>query len=253
MRRVIIFLTALLVASAPVAAQTIPTLTIMTEDWVPYQFLEGPELRGISVDLMVEMLERIGSDQTRNDIQLLPWARAYRVMETRENTVLFSMTRTPEREPLFRWVGPIFQNITYLIAPKKRNIKIKSPGDLHNFKFGTIRDDASELFLLRLGLNVDQFTRNALTKLNLLMLNAGRVDMIVSGWEAFVSDVAITGLNQDDFETIYTVDSSDVSFAFHRDTPDWVIQRFQKALDDIKAEGLYDRIFEKYQTIGSND
>ncbi len=71
--------------------------------------------------------------------------------------------------------------------------------------------------------------------------------------EAFVSDVAITGLNQDDFETIYTVDSSDVSFAFHRDTPDWVIQRFQRALDDIKAEGLYDRVFEKYRVIRRNN
>ena len=72
MSRIIIILSALLIAMAPVAAETLPKFKIMTEDWVPYQFYEGTELRGISVDLMVEMLERTGSSQTRNDIKLLP-------------------------------------------------------------------------------------------------------------------------------------------------------------------------------------
>ena len=247
MNRLIIVLTALLIASAPVAAQTLPRFIIMTEEWVPYQFDEGPELRGIAVDLMVELLERTGSSQTRKDIQLFPWARAYRDLQKKKNTVLFSMTRTPERENLFRWVGPIFQNTTYLIASKKQSIKISSPEDLHKYRFGTIRDDASEMFLLRLGLTMDRFTRISNSQSNLRMLNAGRVDFIVSGWEAFVSDSDSTGLNQNDFEIVYTVDSSDVSIAFHRDTPDWIIQSFQQALDDIKAEGLYDRILEKYK------
>ena len=168
-------------------------------------------------------------------------------MERVKNTVLFSMTRTPERENLFRWVGPIFKNTTYLIASKKQNIKITSSEDLLNYKFGTINNDASEMFLFRLGLNIDQFTRHNNTLSNLLMLDRGRVDFIVSGWEAFISDANLAGLNPDDFEKVYTVDSSDVSFAFHLDNPDWIIQRFQKAFDDIKGEGLYGRILEKYK------
>lgn len=247
MNKIIIILTALLFAATPVAAQTLPKFTIMTEDWIPYQFYEGSEMQGISVDLMVELLARTGSSQTRKDIQMLPWARAYRMLEKVENSVLFSMTRSEERENLFRWVGPLFKNTTYLIAAKKQNIKISSPEELHNYQFGTIRDDASELFLSRLGVGVDHFSRLDNTQSNLRMLNAGRIDFIVSGWEAFVSDVNATGLNRADFEKVYVVDSSDVSIAFHRDTPDWIIQTFQQALDDIKAEGLYDRIVKKYE------
>jgi len=247
MRKFVILLCGLLLASSPAGASSLPKFQIVTEDWVPYQFYEGSALRGIVVDLVVELLDRTGSTQTRKDIQLLPWARAYRYLQTRENTMLFSMTRSPEREALFRWVGPVFKNTTYLIAAKKRNIKISSPDDLQNYQFGTVIDDASEMFLLRLGLNVSQFHRNTRTQSNLKMLSLGRLDMIVSGWEAFVSDATKTGLDPNDYELVYTVDVSDVSIAFHRKTPDWIIDKFQQAFDDMKTEGVYERVFERYR------
>ena len=247
MNRLIIALGVLFLASTPVMAQTLPTFKIMTEDWTPYQFQDGTELRGISVDLMVEMLKRAGSSQVRSDIEMLPWARAYRWLRQQENTILFSTTRTPEREKLFRWVGPLFQNTTYLIAARKQNIKISSPEELQKYRFGTIIDDASEMFLSRLGISADHFERNRNTRSNLRMLDAGRIDFIVSGWEAFVSDARIEGLDKKKFEIIYTADSSDVSIAFHRNTADWIIERFQQALDNIRDEGMYDRIVKRYE------
>lgn len=243
----------LIFSSTAATAETIPKFKIMTEDWVPYQFVEGSELRGISVDLMVELLKRVGSTQNRGDIQLLPWARAYRNLNKIENTILFSMTRTSERESLFRWVGPIFQNTTFLIAAKKRHIKISSLEDLQKYVFGTIRDDASEMFLIRSGLNFDAFERTSSSQTALRMLNAGRFDMIASGWENFVSDIAILGLNQNDFEKVYTIDTSDISIAFHWDTPDWIIDNFQQAFDEIKTEGMYDQIFKKYKSYESDE
>lgn len=253
MKKYLIILSLILNMSSPVAASPLPKFAIMTEDWVPYQFIEGSELRGISVDLMVEILKRAGSSQSRSDIRMVPWARAYRYLQTEKNTILFSMTRSSERENLFRWVGPLFRNTTYLIAKKDKNIKITSPVDLQKYNFGTIIDDASELFLLRLGLQKAGFIRNSDTRSNLKMLNRGRVDMVVSGWEAFASDADKLGLNQADFEKVYTVDSSEVSIAFHKDTPNWIIQKFQKAFDDIKAEGVYDRILEKYRSYARDE
>ena len=225
---------------------SLPHFQIMTEDWFPYQFYEGTELRGISVDLMDEMLKRVGSSQTRSDIQLFPWARAYHLVRKKEHTVLFSMTRTTEREKQFRWVGPIFQNTTYLITLKKKNIKISSSKDLEHYRFGTIRDDASEIFLSRLGVNQNRFYRNSTTKSNLRLLHSGRIDFIVSGQDAFESDIKLTGLNPDDFEAVFIADVSKIWIAFYRDTEDWMIQKFQKSLDDIKDEGVYDQIFMKY-------
>jgi polar amino acid transport system substrate-binding protein len=247
MSRLVLFLSVFLFAASSVVAQSLPKFTIMTEDWVPYQYYQGTELKGISVDLMVEMLARTGSSQSREDIELLPWARAYQTLNHQQNSILFSMTKTAERLNAFRWVGPLFNSSTYLIAAKKQNIKLSGQEDLRNYEFGTIRDDVSEMFLKRFGVDPESFTRHNNTLSNLKMLNAGRIDMIVSGWEAFTSDAYSLGVDPDNYEKVFVVDTSDVSIAFHKDTANWIIEKFQKALDDIKADGTYDRVIEKYK------
>jgi len=49
-------------------------------------------------------------------IQLLPWRRAYRMDLSRENTIIFSLVRSPERESFFHWMGPVHSLNGYLIA-----------------------------------------------------------------------------------------------------------------------------------------
>ncbi len=228
-------------------ADALPNLKIVTEYWSPFQYTEMGQLKGISVDLLDEVLKRAGSSQTREDFVVLPWIRAYQLAQTTPNTLLFSVTRTPEREALFRWVGPIFENATYLIARKDRRIRINDPKDLLRYRFGTIREDASEVFLRRHGINEDQFTRNAKTVTNLSMLNAGRVDMVVCGWDALLEDAEIAGLDPGQFEIVYEIDSSEVSYALHLDTPDSIVTALQDALDELKAEGTYQQIWKKYK------
>ena len=46
----------------------------------------------------------------------VPWARGYRMATTQPDVGLFVTVRTPERETLFRWVGPIISTSTTLYA-----------------------------------------------------------------------------------------------------------------------------------------
>ncbi len=80
------------------------------------------------------------------------------------------MTRSKEREHLFQWVGPVFKNTTYLYARKEDAIKIKDGQNLNGYLYGTVLNDASEMFLSRLGVNSDQFSKNSKTELNWRML-----------------------------------------------------------------------------------
>jgi len=45
-------------------------------------------------------------------------------------------------------------------------------------------------------------------------------------------------------QAVYSLKQVDNFIAFSRDTPDRVITAWQRTLDDIKAEGLYDRLYE---------
>ena len=57
------------------------------------------------------------------------------------NTVLFTTARSPEREQLFKWAGPIVSGRFVLLAKVDKNINITAPEDLKKYRIGAIKDD----------------------------------------------------------------------------------------------------------------
>lgn len=229
------------------AADELPEFKIMTERWEPFQFEKSGQAYGISVDILVLMLEKIGSRQGRKDIQFYPWARGYQTTLKQKNTLLFSTTRTSEREKLFKWVGPIAIITTHLIARKNSKITIKSPADFSKFTFGTVRDDVGEQLLIRNGVKLSQITRNTSNSNTIKMLQAGRLDFISQSFSSFSNDVRSIGLNPDDFECVFELNTGYNSYAFNKETPDKIIEKFQKAFTELEKEGEIRKIFKKYQ------
>ena len=98
-------------------------LTILTEDYPPLNYVENKELKGPSVDIVRAIQEKLGrADKIADKISVYPWARAYRFLETRKNTALFSTARTSSRENQFKWVGPIAEKKIGMYA-KRVNIE----------------------------------------------------------------------------------------------------------------------------------
>ncbi|MCP4163486.1 MAG: transporter substrate-binding domain-containing protein [Deltaproteobacteria bacterium] len=135
--------------SSNLFSQSLPGFLIMTENWKPYNFQEDGVIKGVSTDMLVLMLKKIGSQQGRKDIKLYPWSRSYKLVQEKKNAVLYTTTRTPEREKMFKWVGPIFDMTFYIYALKSKKIKIKSYDDLKKYKIGVIREDVTEQLLVK--------------------------------------------------------------------------------------------------------
>ncbi len=87
--------------SFPAAAQE---MMILTEEYPPLSYSANGTITGASVEIVREILRRIDEPNT---IKILPWACGYNLLKTKANVVLFSTTRTKERENLFHWVGPL--------------------------------------------------------------------------------------------------------------------------------------------------
>ncbi|MBB6480959.1 substrate-binding periplasmic protein [Spirochaeta isovalerica] len=220
----------------------------MSEEFPPYNFELNGRLQGISIDLMVLCLDKLGSRQTRQDIRILPWARSYKMLLEEEKTVLFAITRTPQRENLFKWVGPISSSKNVLFARKNSLISLSSPDDIKKYRTGAIRDDAGEQLLQDLfGLDREgiELTSSALS--SLLQLKTGRIDLFAYDENVLHWIMTQEGLNPEDFESVYVLSEGFHYFGFHRDTDDELIEQFQKALDDLKDEGLYDIVLKRYQ------
>lgn len=228
-------------------AEELPIFTIMTEPWAPYQFEKAGEAHGISVDILLLILKESGSPQTRKDIHFYPWKRGYQTTLQQPNTLLFLTTRTQEREKLFKWVGPLFENTTCLIARKDKKLKVENETELNNYTFGVVRDDVGEQLLLSKGVKAENINRNTNNFNNVRMLNAGRLDFVAQSLSGFHNDALRLDINPDNFECSFVLNKDDVSYAFYRDTPDQVIDTLQKAFDTLKQQGKIKELFDRYQ------
>jgi len=233
-----------------IQAKPLDNIKFMTENSPPYNFLQNGELKGTAVELLDLMFKKVGSSQSKKDIVMLPWSRAYSYVQTEKNTVLFSTTRTKQREKLFKWVGPIAENIIALMAKKNKHIKIKSLHDITKYKIGVVREDIGEQILLNLGISSKQIENtggvDAIHKV-IKMLNRDRFEVLSYNEDSAYLEIKKLGFDVNDYERVYVLSKSELHYAFHLDTSDEIIKMFQKALDELKEEGTYEKILDKYK------
>ncbi|MBA4367566.1 MAG: amino acid ABC transporter substrate-binding protein [Desulfobacterium sp.] len=247
MNRLFMILFYLLLSVSISQARNIDELYLMSEEFPPYNYTENGEIKGTSIDLMDRILQKLHSKQNKNNIHILPWARAYNYLLKRENTVLFAMTRTQNREKLFKWVGPISTARNVLIARKARQIKISSVEDIQKYIVGAVRNDAgAQLLISEAGIQEETISLVSSAIQSIKMLNLDRIDLFAFDENVTAWLIKKNRLNPEDFETVFILQEGLHYFAFHQNTPDLIIENFQKALDEIKTQGEYDKILDRY-------
>lgn len=247
MNRLFMTLFYLLLSVSISQARNIDELYLMSEEFPPYNFTENGEIKGTSIDLMDLILQRLHSKQNKNNIHILPWARAYNYLLKRENTVLFAMTRTQKREKFFKWVGPISTARNVLIARKARLIRISSTEDIKRYTVGAVRNDAgAQLLVTEAGIPEKSIHLVSSVIQSIKMLSQDRIDLFAFDENVTAWLIKKNRLNPKEYETVFILQEGFHYFAFHQNTPDRMIKSFQKTLDEIKAQGDYDKILDRY-------
>lgn len=220
--------------TTPMAQDRLGSLSFLTEEYPPFNFTRDGKVQGIAVDLLLSAAALEGQAISRDAIRVYPWTRAYAMALRGHHMVLFSTTRTPQRESLFHWVGPIAPMRIVLIAPKQQHIRIESLADLQHKRIGVVTNDIGEEVLTQLGL-ADQLQSNASADLLLKMMARGRIDLWA--YEETVAKWLIkeAGMSFDDFEVVYLLREAELYYAFSRDVPETLRTQLQGALDALKA------------------
>lgn len=239
-----------------ICLQSIPALArndwnIMTEELPPYNFSRQDQVHGISADILLQIMKENNQHVERKDIRLLPWPRAYRMVQDVPGSILFSTARTAEREDLFQWVGPITDLTIGLTALKSRNITLNSLDDLQQYTIGTIRDGAPEQLLIQSGVDADRLDRIAGPEANIKKLEAGRIDLFAFSVPSTQFLMLKLGIDPDKYESVYTLKQADLYYAFHKETDKTLIQALNatlKAMQQPDATGRseVDRIISRY-------
>ncbi|WP_165773401.1 substrate-binding periplasmic protein [Zooshikella ganghwensis] len=178
--------------------------------------------------------------------------KGYRATLEEPDHVLFATTRTKEREPLFKWAGPIAKTKIVLLAKNDNDVKINTPEDIAKYPVGTIRDDVGEQLVKALGVPESMIKPSSNADSLVKKLNTGRVDL----W-AYEENVARwfikkNNLQNSDFSVVYTLKEAELFYAFSKKTSDDLINQLQKGIDEVKktkgqiSDTLYNDILSEY-------
>ena len=233
-----------LLLSGPLAmagAQTpVTALYIVTEYSPPTSMQEGDVVIGSATDKIREAMVRTAQPYS---IELLPWKRAYLAALTRPDACVYSTTRTPEREQLFKWVGPTDEGDWILLGRADRQYRLQTLEDARALRIGTYNGDARDEFLRARGFNVDPAPNDLINPKKLMM---NRIDLWAAGLRRGSAVLEMNGWTGK-IVPVLTFNRVKLYLACNVAVPDATIERLNAALDAINKDGTARRLERKYE------
>ena len=208
-----------------------------TEDFPPYNYLKNDELVGIGPKIVRALAKEVGEDPK---ITVLPWVRAYKYAQEKQNTAIFSIVRTPKRELDFQWVGPLYTVRVGLYTTSNNKHLYGNDNEANLEQARKVGDVAVQMG----GAGEELLTTLKFKNLNpildadksFLLLLRGRYDILEASdvymayimeeeqvSETMVSEVAVIG-------------QYDMYLAFSNSTPAETVDKWQQALEHLMAK-----------------
>jgi polar amino acid transport system substrate-binding protein len=214
----------------------------VTEEYPPVTFLKDGKPSGLVTDMVREIAARQGIP---DNIRLTSWKNAYNMALLYPKVVLFSAERTPERESLFQWVGPVGKNSAILYARKGSGIRISSLDEARSVAaIGTTTNWFTEQRLKREGFS--NLLSSPDPRANVRQLMNGEVQLSIFTDITIPEIVREAGYSMTDLEPVFTVGRTYFYIALSRDTPAEVVEAWQSTLDRLKQDGTFERIYRGY-------
>ena len=225
------------------------TVQLFTEVSPPHSYGTGRDttrqVTGASVELVNEIQKRVGYV---NKINLSTWTDAYTPPQYLPNSAVFTTARTPKRESLFQWVGPLctFRACFYTLAGSGI----------------TIETIAQARALKSVGTPKEWYTNDYLTQNGFTNIVSTAVTSQEAFNQLFNGEVEALLMTADDMEWLaeargvpLTVVTKHIEalimdgyIAFSLNTPATLVQQWQTSLNAMKADGSFEIIRKKWFT-----
>lgn len=231
---------ALLLASPPALA-----LKLLTEENPPLNYTENKKVTGMGTEVLLEMGKRA---KVPMEIEVMTWGKAYELAQDAKETCLYSTARLPNRENVFKWIGPVAVNKWGLYALEGFKPEIKSLKDARPYRIAGVARDAKTEFLKQEGLtNIIEEKDDKLNpaKLTLNRKEAQKADLWVTS-VATASKVAAAA-KAPAIKLVHVVRAADSYLACSTRTNAATLRALAEALDGMKKDGSFDKIIKRYE------
>ncbi len=230
-KAVFLFSFALVLWSGAGLATELSDIRVISSVFPPYSYEEDGEVKGAAVVTVRKLLSKLGISPK---IEIYPWARAFHIAKKTPNTMIFSVARNAEREPLFKWIGKIVDFDVHVFRKSDRHdISISNLDDLGNFMFAGLLKDVKTAYLKSKG--VDLFEVR-LEELAVKMLYQGRVDLMASDRQSMQYRAKKLGYRKDDFVSVIRLAdlSKPLYLVINNSTDDHIVETVRRAFEGIR-------------------
>ena len=219
-------------------------ITIVTEEWPPYNYSEDGEAKGVVTDIVKEVMSRAGMGYT---IEVLPWARSYKMAMEEENVMIYSIFKLPNRESLFQWIPVEGLAVRmYLFKPRHRtDIHIDSLESAKQFVVGVTRDTSTHHYLLNQGFEENTNLiplPSEKQNIQLTLPGVERTDLLTGDILSLTRWLKLSGLDNDYLEEQLFLFKEDIYFAFGLKTSPGLVDRIRRAAAEVSTDGTLENI-----------
>lgn len=206
-------------------------------EFPPFEYLDKGQITGFDIDLMNEIGKVIDADikiQDMNFDGLLPALQLKKV-----DAVIAGMTATEERKKTVAFTQPYY-TASQVIIVKDGDNSIKSFDDLKGKKVGVMLGFTGDTVVSEIeGVKVERF--NA-AYAGIMALKSNKVDAVVLD-----SEPAKNYVKQNSGLKIAEADAAKEEYAIAiRKNDKKLLEKLEKGLNEVKANGTYDKLLEKY-------
>lgn len=228
--------------SAKVVGATDSVLIATDVQSPPWEMMRGSEISGVSSDTIRLLFEALGIPY---QFSAQSWPRAYDMAINRRQTCVTSVVRSPNREKLFKWIGPIARENWVLYGRADRDISVSGLNDLVKYRIGAFGGDAEAMFLREHGVTAEEVTSGDGYRVNLKKLMNDRIDLWATG--DFEGAYAVRTLGYDNLRPVYVMrEGGAIYLACNPSLTDELVARLNERLQIMDEDGSLEELRRSY-------
>ncbi|MGI0117563.1 substrate-binding periplasmic protein [Zooshikella sp. RANM57] len=219
-----------------------PPLRLYTEEWPPITYSENNKPKGYAVDLVEKILSM---QRQKVNIQIVPWARGWKMITTEPNVVLFTMTLTPQRQQQFTLIGPVAIGQTNFYATWNSKIEINTLEDARRIATVGVYRDAVEQQLLE-AQNFNNLVIVSKPIYSAQQLVQGRIDLWCTADLTIDSILKQANIPANMVKRVFTLKENLLYIAFSKGSDPAIINSWYQHLQQLHQNGWMRKLHQNW-------
>lgn len=228
------------------AGNSTGSLDILFHSNPPLSYEEGGQRSGYIAEILDAMLHEL---PITTQSHYLPVARAFQTLAAQKNTLMYPVTRLPERESLYEWIGPVAQrSITVYKLKTRKDIQISQISDLNHYRLGIVRELASSKSLIaNPAINKENIDFAPTPESNFRKFLLGRNDLIVASEWTAIYMMRSMNHSMRELEPVMVLDQQHQYYiALNKNSNPELVSRLRAAFYRLEKSGLLEQLKQKY-------